>query len=367
MTQETKMQEQLKVFIDRLKTDRRIETFDEASTKQAIVLRLLSLLGWDTFNTDEVTPEYSVAGKRVDYSLRLNNLNKAFIEVKRIGIELENHQEQLLNYSFQQGIKLAVLTNGVTWWLYLPLNEGSWEQRKFYTIDVLQQGADNIASKFIDFLSKDNINSGKAIQNAEIIYRGQQKINILEQTLPKAWNKIIEEADDLLIDLINETAEKICGFKADTELVEHFLSKNKEALLISTTSARPSLPVRPQVSSSSQSSIQTVPGIYTGKSISSFYFRGSKYNVRSWKNLLIKLCEIFNAAHRNDFDKTLNIVGRKRPYFTRNANELRAPQKVNNTNIYVETNLSANRIAKICSEMIAVFGYTDNDLKIDAN
>jgi len=360
------MQEQLKVFVDRLKTDRRIDTFDEAATKQVVVLRLLSLLGWDTFNIDEVTPEYSVAGKRVDYSLKISNLNKVFIEVKRIGIELENHQEQLLNYSFQQGVKLAILTNGVTWWFYLPLNEGSWEQRKFYTIDILQQDSEDIASKFNDFLSKDNINSGKAIQNAEAIYKGQQKTNILEETLPKAWNKIIEEADDLLIDLINETAEKICGFKADTEVVERFLSKNKDALIISTTSTRPTRPVRPVVTSRPLP-ILTATGNYTGKSIDFFYFRSSKYEVRSWKDLLIKLCEIINAAHRNEFEKTLNIVGRKRPYFTRSANELRAPQKINNTNIYVETNLSANRIVKICFDMLAVFGYTDNDLKIEAN
>ncbi|MCX5716785.1 MAG: restriction endonuclease subunit R [Nitrospirae bacterium] len=360
------MQEQLKVFADSLKTDRRIDTFDEAATKQAVVLRLLSLLGWNTFNIDEVTPEYSVAGKRVDYSLKINNLNKVFIEVKRIGIELENHQEQLLNYSFQQGVKLAILTNGVTWWLYLPLNEGSWEQRKFYTIDILQQDSEDIASKFNDFLSKDNINSGKAIQNAEAIYKGQQKINILEETLPKAWNKIIGEADDLLIDLINETAEKICGFKADTEVVEHFLSKNRDAIMISPTSPKPPRPVRPVVTPP-QLSILTATGNYTGKSIASFYFRSSKYDVRSWKDLLIKLCEIISAAHRNEFEKTLNIVGRKRPYFTLSANELRAPQKINNTNIYIETNLSANNIVKICFDMLAVFGYTDNDLRIEAN
>jgi hypothetical protein len=77
------MQEQLKVFIDRLKTDRKIDTYDEAATKQAVVLKLLSLLGWDTFNIDEVTPEYSVAGKRVDYALKINNLDKVFIEVKK--------------------------------------------------------------------------------------------------------------------------------------------------------------------------------------------------------------------------------------------------------------------------------------------
>jgi hypothetical protein len=361
------MQEQLKVFVDRLKPDRRIDTFDEAATKQAIVLKLLSLLGWDTFNIDEVTPEYSVTGRRVDYSLKINNLNKVFIEVKRIGIELEDHQEQLLNYSFQEGVKLAILTNGITWWFYLPLNEGSWEQRKFYTIDILQQDSEDVASKFFDFLSRHNINSGKAIQNAEAIYSGQQKIKILEETLPKAWNKIIEEADELLIDLINETAEKICGFKATTELIERFLTKNKHTLTVLGRSPSPSPPPRPPVVRHPPAPPIPATGIYTGKSISSFSFRGSKYVARSWKDLLIKLCDIINTSHRNEFEKTLNIVGRKRPYFSLTGNELRVPEKINNSKIYVETNLNANRIVKICFDMLATFNYADNDLKIEAN
>lgn len=361
------MKEQLKDFINRLKADRRLDIYDEAATKQAVVLRLLSLLGWDTFDIDEVTPEYSLVGKRVDYSLRINNINKVFIEVKRIGIELGNHQEQLLNYSFQQGVKLSILTNGITWWFYLPLNEGSWEQRKFYTIDIPQQDTEDITNKFLDFMAKENINSGKAIQNAESIYRGQQKINILEETLPKAWNKIIEEADDLLIDLINETAEKICGLKADTEFVEHFLSKHRDKIVIATQAARPTLPVRPQtrMPAPAQSSTLSSAGNYTGKRITSFYFRGIRYEVRSWIDMLIKLCETINASHRSEFDKALAIVGRQRPYFTRNSNELRAPQKINNTNIYVETNLSANNIVRICFDMLTVFSYADTDLKIE--
>jgi hypothetical protein len=273
----------------------------------------------------------------------------------------------LLNYSFQQGVKLAILTNGITWSFYLPLNEGSWEQRKFYTIDILQQDPEDVKSKFIDFLSKDNINSGRAIQNAESIYRGQQKINILEETLPKAWNKIIEEADELLIDLINETTEKICGFKADTELVERFLSKNKGTLIISKIPTKTFSPLRPQVGPPQTKSMGTATGNYTGKSISSFSFRGSNYKVKSWKDMLINLCTFINTAHRNEFDKVLKIVGRKRPYFSLTGNELRAPEKINNSKIYVETNLNANRIVKICFEMLATFDYKDNELMIEVN
>jgi hypothetical protein len=227
------MKEELLDFINQLKADRKIESFDEAATKQAVILRLLSFLGWNPFNIEEVHPEYSVGDKLVDYSLRIGNANKVFLEVKRISEDLEKHQEQLLNYSFQEGVKLASLTNGMTWWFYLPLHEGSWEQRKFFTIDILQQESDDVVSRFIDFLSKENVTSGKAVENAEKVYRGQQKQNILQATLPKAWNKIITERDELLIELINETTEKLCGYKTDNESIAQFILKYQSQFLIS--------------------------------------------------------------------------------------------------------------------------------------
>jgi len=359
------MQEQLIAFIENLKADRRITSFDEASTKQAIVVRMLSFLGWDIFNIDEVTPEYSVGKERVDYSLRIGGANKVFIEVKKMGEVLEKHQEQLLSYSYRQGVRFSILTNGIAWWFYLPWQEGSWEQRKFYTIDILQQESQDIASKFIDLLSKDNISSGKAVRNAEEIYRGQQKLNILKETLPKAWNKIIEKPDDLLIELIGETAEKLCGYKADTEMIEQFLTRNKDHLIISATVptriARPTSPPVTRLTS------KALSGSYSGKSISSFYFRGSRYQVRFWRDLLLKLCEILKTIHGAEFDKVLSLKGRKRPYFSRNENELWTPREIGSTGIFAETNLSANSIVRSCFDILVLFGYSNNDLRIDAH
>ena len=118
------------------------------------MLRILSLLGWDIYNIDEVVPECSVGSQRVDYTLRHSNASEVFIEVKKVGEDLEKHQEQLLNYSFREGIKLSILTNGISWRFYLPLHEGSWEQRKFYTIEIYEDpcgvqvvGADASPSK----------------------------------------------------------------------------------------------------------------------------------------------------------------------------------------------------------------------------
>jgi len=334
------MNEEMLRLINDFKKDRRLISFDEAATKQAVILRILKALRWDPFNIDEVYPEYSVSSKRVDYALRHNGRNKVFIEVKKVNEDLEKHQEQLLNYSFQEGIKLAVLTNGISWWFYLSLREGSWEQRKFYTIEIYDQDSEDIVNKFEDFLSKKNVISDKAIENAENLYKSRQKQYLIKETLPKAWKKIITEPDELLVELLADTTEKLCGYKPDNEMVEQFLIKVNQATII-----QPKSEISTPVQLQSGQISRPPSGRYTGKSIVAFTFKGTRYSVSLWKEMLIKITNLMLSAHREQFDKVLNLVGRKRPYFTRNPNELRNPNRIDNTEIYVETNLSANSIS----------------------
>lgn len=357
-----KMEEKLLEFIKRIQSEKLPNSFDEAATKQAVILRILSLLGWDPFSIDEVCPEYCVGGKKVDYALRHNEQNKAFIEVKKITEDLEKHQEQLLNYSFQEGVRLAILTNGITWWFYLPLHEGSWEQRKFYTVEIYDQNAEEITQKFTDFLSKESVILGKAIENAENIYKSKQKQSLIKETLPKAWNKIIEELDENLIELIAVTTEKLCGYKPENTAIENFINSNLRKIEYPPQKLSVIKPVRPTTSNTKRVEIEES---YTYKSISSFVLKGTKYEVRSWKDMLIKICNIMFANHRNSFDHVLNLVGRKRPYFSKNLNELRAPEQINGTDIYVETNLSANSIVKLSMDILSLFGYTKDDILIE--
>jgi len=354
------MNDDLLKLINDFKKDRRLFSFDEAATKQAVILRILKALGWNPFNIDEVYPEYSVGSKRVDYALRYDGRNKVFIEVKKVNKDLEKHQEQLLNYSFQEGVKLAILTNGISWWFYLPLREGSWEQRKFYTIEIYDQESEDIVKKFEEFLSKDNVISGKAIENAENLYKSKQKQHLIKETLPKAWKKIITEPDELLVELLAETTEKLCGYKPDNEMVEQFLIRvSQEAVTHRKKEILPPAQLPP-----SRISFPPSEG-YTGKSIVAFTLKGSKYPVRSWKEMLIKITNLMLSEHREQFDKVLNLVGRKRPYFTRNPNELRAPERINNTDIYVEMNFNANEIVKLSKSIVELFGYRENDLSIE--
>jgi hypothetical protein len=351
------MEEKLLELIKKIQPDRQLLSFDEAATKQAVILRILSSLGWDPFNIDEVHPEYPVGGKNVDYALRHDNHNKVFIEVKKVGEDLDRHQEQLLNYSFQEGVKLAILTNGITWWFYLPLHEGSWEQRRFYTIEIYDQDANEIVQKFIDFLSKENVISGNAIVNAESVYKSKQKQYLMKDTIPKAWNKLVTGPDEALIELIAETTEKLCGYKPDHGTVEDFLVSQI------TVPVPKQLPASHKITKSTESRFEGEG--YTGKSISAFTFKGTKYEVRTWKELLIRICNIMVTTHRDRFEQILTLAGRKRPYFTRNPNELRIPERVDGTDIYAEINLSASSIVKLSIDVFSLFGYSKGDLLIE--
>jgi hypothetical protein len=53
-TRQKKMIEQLKSFVETLRTNPRLNAFDEAATKQAIILPLLHHLGWNTYNIDAI-------------------------------------------------------------------------------------------------------------------------------------------------------------------------------------------------------------------------------------------------------------------------------------------------------------------------
>lgn len=225
------MAETIAQAVQQIKSTVPLPELDESATKQGVVLRLLSIAGWDPFDVSEVVPEYTVGNRRVDFALNAGSTNPVFIEVKRPGEDLENHQQQLLEYCFQEGVKLSALTNGRTWWLYLPLQAGSWEQRRFLTIDLESQESDIVEQRFMRYLSQKNVSSGRAIRDAEELVRSQRRAEVTSKAIVEAWTQIIETPDEILVDLISETAERICGFKPEPKMVERFLSRRVHPII----------------------------------------------------------------------------------------------------------------------------------------
>jgi predicted type IV restriction endonuclease len=83
---------------------------NEQSISQGIVLRLLQELGWDTYDTSSVWPEYQTGEGRADFALCHPPSKPAvFIEVKQPG-RAEESVRQALEYAFHTGVPFMHLT-----------------------------------------------------------------------------------------------------------------------------------------------------------------------------------------------------------------------------------------------------------------
>ena len=170
-------------FIKKAQSDDRFTSYDEAATKQAVILKILSLLDWDPFDVDEVQPEYEAGGGKVDFSLRHSSANKVFLVVKKDAKDFAKHQDKLLTYSVQGKAEIAILTNGLTWWMFLPLLGGSAEEKKFHVIEMKEQSAEEVSEKLEEFLAKESVIAGTSMR------RGKE-ISSLRSIFPRRGRKL---------------------------------------------------------------------------------------------------------------------------------------------------------------------------------
>ena len=100
---------------------------NEQAISQGIVLRLLQDLGWDTYDTTSVWPEYQTGEGRADFDLcHPRSKPSVFIEVKQPG-RAEESVRQALEYAFHTGVPFIVLTDGRMWRFYPPAEQRAFE------------------------------------------------------------------------------------------------------------------------------------------------------------------------------------------------------------------------------------------------
>jgi len=103
---------------------------------------------------------------------------------------------------------------------------------------------------------------------------------------------------------------------------------------------------------------------FRGTSVTSFEFKGTRYEANSWKDVLFQICNIMLATHKDQFEEVLKLSGRKRPYFSRNPDDLRGAERINGTDIFAEVSLSADSIVRLSRSVISLFGYSEDELSI---
>ena len=326
----------------------------EAATRQAAVDPVLRALGWDTSNLDEVDPEYSDrSGGKVDYGLRHGSRVLAFVEAKAAGTNLDRELEQLLRYVFSEGVTLAALTDGLEWWLYLPMAPGrGWEQRRFARINFREQDAVAAASQLHRFLNRDDSVNGAALREAEQELEQQERAIQVRGELREGWQRVLSEPDGGVRDLLARTVEEISASDLAGFLTE-MLGR----------ATPPQRPPRggPVATEENGAPVQD----FTGLRPAAFVLDGVRYEATRWNEVLRGTCDQMAKEAGSDFrQRVATLRGKNRLYFSNDPNDLHQPLRLNNTRLFVDGKFSANDCARLARRVVEAVRGSDAGFEI---
>jgi hypothetical protein len=228
---------------------------NEQAICQGIVLRLLRELGWDTWDTAVVWPEYQTGEGRVDFALcHPPTKPLIFIEVKQPGKAEDAAVRQALEYAFHTGVPFVVLTDGKTWSFYLPAEQGNYEDRRVYKLDLFERPLGEATETLSRYLGRARIESGEALETARKEYRSRYRRAQARAAIPEAWRGLVEKGNEDLVELLASAVEVKAGVRPGNDDVAEFLAAlGKPAIVESvrisgpgqTTLAVPPQPPRP--------------------------------------------------------------------------------------------------------------------------
>ncbi len=166
----------------------------EEATKAAFVMPFISsVLGYDVFDPEEVTPEYicdigTKKGEKIDYAIKKDGNIQILIECKKIGESLSiNHAMQLFRYFHVTSARVAILTNGQYYKFFTDLDTpNKMDEKPFLELDMLD--IDEYAIPEIIKLNKQTFDVESIVNAAgELKYVSQIK---------KVIGLILNEGDD---------------------------------------------------------------------------------------------------------------------------------------------------------------------------
>jgi len=124
----------------------------EETTKQALILPLLDILGFSPYDPTKVLAEFAAdfpgvkSTERVDYALYCNGQPVMFIEAKPYVANLTNHAPQLSRYfNSSLGVTIGAITNGKEWRFFTDLiNPNVMDDKPFLTVDFTKNKAEDL-------------------------------------------------------------------------------------------------------------------------------------------------------------------------------------------------------------------------------
>ena len=317
---------------------------DERAVEIAVILPLLSQVGWNTGNMAEVYPQSPVdSGGKVDYALKVKGEVRILVEAKSWNHRLEKDEEnQLAGYCRQAKPHLAVLTNGNRWMLYLPpkgrTNDA--KLRLFLGFDITSLGSDKVQENFERFLARGKFatksSSAQVVKEAAGLLAEREKIGEAFRRMTAAWN-------GLTVDQIGNFLAPLAGYHPDDEVVKDFLDSVGVPSLVKQINGKPE-PPKPR------------------KPHSFIFQGGDEIPVKSeWSRLLVGVCLLMHERHPGEFRPALLAMPK---WFTESdPGSDEWPKAIGDTGIYAHFGVGKD-IKRRCAALLGKFDYPATALTI---
>lgn len=192
--------EHLRVQLER----HRKEALKEYPTRTIFIDPLLTALGWDVRDPNEVELEHpTVDGKSVDYAMKVNRKVVLHLEAKKLGDPLDDVKSitQVVGYAANDGIEWCVLTNGIRYKVYKASEKASAPDKLLFEVSLAPQDAGGMTvkelAKQLHRLSRDSLAQGLLDElGTEIFTTGKVR---------KALDRLFGETPPSLVRLVRKT------------------------------------------------------------------------------------------------------------------------------------------------------------------
>lgn len=265
----------------------------EAEISRGVVTRVLHELGWDIFDVQVVAPEFKIGARKVDYALcHPAGKPSVLVEVKDLGKADGRGQQQLFEYCFHQGVPIAVLTDGRDWSFFLPSGQGSYEERRFARLDLIDDEPAYAAETCEKYLNFDRVKSGEARRRAERDYEAFRRQKEAASNYASVWRRLLAGPDPLLLDLFSEEVGSETGVRPERESAARFIRRQAQAAV-----ASPGRPKRPKPK---RRKVPPAPVPRGPDNAPSLTFRGETQTFKSGADVLVAVFETL-ASLDSDF------------------------------------------------------------------
>lgn len=197
----------------------------EADTVTLVKDLFSELLGFDKYA--ELTSEHQIRSTFCDLAVRLEDKLRLLVEVKAIGIALnDRHVKQAVDYAANQGVDFVVLTNAIQWRLYQVVFKKPIDSRLITEFDLLSLDAKSDAAlELVYLLSREGMLKG-AIQEfserkqatsrfilASLLVNDEDVVNAIRRELRKITDMLV--APETIVQVLRQEVIKREAFEGE--------------------------------------------------------------------------------------------------------------------------------------------------------